>query len=279
MDSETRGSAIAKLYGGSARYFQCLGGHSLSASVSTSPIFLLGMSDDARKQPKFPWDYDVPNNTFWNDLEYVVGRNFLQCYTEDEIRQMPFDETLPAKEKLKYLGGLLEKTFTEKEKQAAPTPLHDANYKAWEYLKLAMSTVEKFLGDEAKEEKIVREMYENGPDGKKSMSAAHQLGGLFEEHGKYAEAEQMERLVLPWMRGHELLGKDSPHALSSLRCLAKSIWKQERYEEADGLIEEYRGILENMDQGKFAKYRDTETRLFEEMVKDLNDWKGKHGMY
>jgi hypothetical protein len=32
------------------------------------------MSDDARKQPKFPCDYDVPKNAFWNDLECVVGR-------------------------------------------------------------------------------------------------------------------------------------------------------------------------------------------------------------
>jgi len=235
------------------------------------------MSDDARKQPRFPWDCDVPNNAFWNDLEYVAGRNFLQCYTEDEIAQIPFDETLPAGEKLKYLGGVLEKTFADKEAKTAPTPLHDADYKAWEYLKLAISTVERYLGNKAEEEKIAREMYENGSDGKKSMSAAHHLGELLEANGKYAEAEQMEREVLPWMRGHELLGEDSPHALSSLRCLAKSIWKQKRYEEAKGLIEEYRGILDGMDQGRFVKYQDTEKGLFEEMVEKLNDWKGKHG--
>jgi len=87
------------------------------------------MADDARKEPKFPWDYDILNNAFWNSLDYRIGRNFLQCYTESEISHMTFDESLHFDRKLSYLRTLLDHTFREREEKSAPTPLHDSNYK------------------------------------------------------------------------------------------------------------------------------------------------------
>ena len=84
-------------------------------------------------------------------------------------------------------------------------------------MKLGLSTIEHFLGDYDAEEKIVREMYENGPDGTKSMSTLHQLSGLMETVGRYGEAETMAREVLPWMQGHEMLGGNSLQALGYMR--------------------------------------------------------------
>lgn len=132
---------------------------------------MAGDAGDASKHLKFPWDYDVPNDAFWKSLEYTVARNFLQCYTEAEISKMHFDETLSLPEKFQCLRCYLDSSFYRKEKEAAPTPLHDANYQLWMQFKLAMSTMEYFLNNHEEQEKIVREMYENGLDGGKNMSA------------------------------------------------------------------------------------------------------------
>jgi hypothetical protein len=234
------------------------------------------MSVTARKPPKFPWDYEVPNTTFWNSLDYKVGRNFLQCHTESEISQMTFNETLSLEEKLKYLRSILNQTLSAKSKKTAPIPLHDVDYKSWNHLKLGLSTIEHFLGDYDAEEKIVREMYESGPDGTKSMSALHQLSGLMEKVGRYGEAETMAREVLPWMQGHEMLGGNSPQALGCMRVLVRSIWKQTRYVEAGEWIEKCKRTVENMGKGHFAKFQDDERRQLDDDVKALKKWREEH---
>ncbi|KAE8452039.1 hypothetical protein EG329_002204 [Mollisiaceae sp. DMI_Dod_QoI] len=234
------------------------------------------MSDDARKEPKFPWDYEVPNDAFWNSLEYTLARNFLQCYNESEISKMHFDATLPSPEKLKYLRRYLDNTFEEKDKKAAPVPLHDADYQTWLHLKLAMSTVEFFLENYDDEEVIVREMYENGPDGTKSMSALHQLSAVMEKTRRYTEAEAMAKEVLPWMQGHELLGRDSPQALSGLRILATSVWKQKRYVDGEEWMSRYERTIDDMKNGKFGKYEDAERKLYTDTRQVLDQWRKEH---
>ena len=189
------------------------------------------MSTYSRKEPRFSWDYDRLNNAFWNSLNYVVGRNFLQCYTESKISRMTFDESLPLAEKLAYLRSQLDETFSGREEEGAPVSFHDADYKAWKLLKLGMSTTDQFVGNTKVEEKFVREMYENGPDGTRDVNVLLQLSEIMEATGRYAEREAMEREVLPWLQGHEMLGKDSPQANSYMRHLASNIWKQRRYEE------------------------------------------------
>ena len=190
---------------------------------------------------------------------------------------MTFDEALPLEEKLKCLRDTLERTFSEREAKTAPTPLHDADYKFWNYLKLGLATMEHSLGDYGKEEAIVREMYENGPEGKKNMSALHQLSGIMEETGRYAEAERLAREVLPWLQGNEMLGRDSPQALGCMRCLAKSVWKQGRYSEAVEWVESCRMAIEKMGSGRFEKYQLDERKQLENDVEALEKWKGERG--
>lgn len=235
------------------------------------------MSDDARKSPKFPWDYDIPNDAFWNSVEYSVARNFLQCYNESDISKMRFDETLSKPEKLHDLHQYLNNTFKEKEEEIAPTPLHDADYQTWLKLKLAMSTTAYFLENYAEEEVLVREMYDKAVDHNKKMSALHSLSTIMEKTERYPEAEGMAREVLPWMQAHELLGRDSPQALSCMRVLASSIWKQKRYEEAGEWMDRYGRMVEGMGSGKFGKYRDSEMRAYLEAREDLKKWRGEHG--
>ena len=233
------------------------------------------MSKEARQFPKFPWDYDVPNNAFWNSLDYKVGRNFFQCYTESEIAEMTFDGSLPTDEKLRFLRSLLHQTLAEKEARASPTPFHDVDYKSWMSLKFALSTMERYLGNPDAEEALVRETYENGPNGTKNMSALHSLSGIMEDRGKYAEAECMANQVLPWMQRHELLGHDSPQALGSMKILTRSIWKQGRYEDVEKWIKRCRKTVEAMRKGKFAKYYEEEKEMVDGDIAALEMWKAE----
>jgi len=235
------------------------------------------MADDARKSPKFPWDYDVPNDAFWSSLEYGVARNFLQCYNESEISKMHFDETLSGPEKLKCLRQYLDNTFEEREEKVAPTPLHNADYHQWHMLKLAMGTMECFLENYDRQEIIAREMSDGAPDKNKRMSALHQLSGIMEKTERYSEAEAMAKEVLPWMQGHELLGRDSPQALSCMRTLASSIWKQKRYVEGGEWMDRYGRMVDDMENGKFGKYKDSERRVYLEARESLEQWRTEHG--
>lgn len=52
------------------------------------------------------------------------------------------------------------------------------------------------------------------------------LGG----QGEYAEAEKMHRVELGLRK--KVLGKEHPHTLTSVYCLAYSLHQRERYEDA-----------------------------------------------
>jgi hypothetical protein len=136
--------------------------------------------------------------------------------------------------------------------------------------------MEHHSGNYSEEERIVREMYENGPDGTKSMSELHQLSGLMEVVGRYAEVECMAREVLSWMQGLEMLGKDSPQDLGCMRCLTRSIWKQGGYEEAVEWVERCRRTIEDMARGRFGMYQDDERKQLEDDLQALEKWREEH---
>lgn len=154
------------------------------------------MSDDARKSPKFPWDYDVPSSPFWENLEYTTARNFLSCYSASEISDIPFDSnsTLPTPDKLKFLRQYLNTTTKTKEEEVAPTPLYEADFQTWFAFMLALCSVESNLGEVGEQERLCREMMEKAPETErnKRLSAQHQLAGILERSGRYAEAEACE---------------------------------------------------------------------------------------
>jgi hypothetical protein len=235
------------------------------------------MSDDAHRPPKFEWDYEVPQNAFWSNLNYSVGRNFLQCYTSPEISEMTFDENLSVDEKLDYLLRTLDNTLAKKETESAPIPLKDADHTTWRNILLGLSTIEHFAGNLDMEEELTRERYENGPGGSKDTSALQELSVIMEATGRYAGGESMAREVLHWMEWHESLGKESPQAISSACVLATCIWKQKRFEEGQEWLDECSTRVGSMRNGKFAKYREAQRRGVDQTLAALKEWREAHG--
>ena len=75
------------------------------------------------------------------------------------------------------------------------------------------------------------------------------------------------------------LGRTSPQALGNQRMLITTVGRQGRFDDANKLLAEGYELVEEMGQGRFAKYVDEEREALDEVKKDLDMWEGqaKHG--
>jgi hypothetical protein len=94
----------------------------------------------------FSWEYPVPVNKFWDDLKFTDGRNFLQCFTSDEIEQLPLDDSRDITGKLELLLKLLQDKLSAEDALASPRTLYDVDFQAWDKLLLGISTIQERLG-------------------------------------------------------------------------------------------------------------------------------------
>jgi len=72
-----------------------------------------------------------------------------------------------------------------------------------------------------------------------------------------------------------LSSPDSPQALGCMIILAKCVWKQTRYGEAEEWIVKCKLAVENMGKGKFAKYQHDERKQLESDVEALRTWRSE----
>jgi hypothetical protein len=217
----------------------------------------------------FSWEYPVPKNAFWNDLKFVVGRNFLQSFSLEEFEKLPIDpeSTQDRNTKLELLLELLRQKLASEDALVAPETFYDVDYPAWDTLWLAIFTMQDELGH-PNAEQTIRMMFDRRKN-KDNLSHLHTLSVLLFDKGEYAEAEEVERPVLVWL--DRRLGKDSPQALGSRRIIARSIWKQglERRSEADRFFLEVKEIIDGMSGGKYAVYQDEQRETTVKMIDDL----------
>lgn len=218
----------------------------------------------------FTWEYPVPENAFWNDLKFVVGRNFLSSFSPEQISQLPIDanSTQSKSEKLEVLLRLLQEKIAAEDAKASPQTFYDVDFEAWETAWLGVHTMQYNLGRIPEAEQTLRMLIDRRKN-KTNLSHFHSLSVMLFEQGRYAEAERMERPVLDWLVGR--LGDTSPQALGSRRIIARSIWKQgpERRAEAEVLFEEVKRLVEESGSGKYAVYKDEQMEVTETMIGDL----------
>ncbi|CAG9985608.1 unnamed protein product [Clonostachys byssicola] len=213
----------------------------------------------------FSWEHPVPDNKFWNDLPFTVGRNFLQNFTPDQVEQLGLDpdSTLPKESKLELLANRLAQELDKRDSAAAPQTYYDVDYEGWDSLWLGIYTMQHELGD-PKAESTLRMMCDKRKN-KSNLSHQHTLAGLLLDKNKNSEAEEIEREVCAWLDSR--LGKSSPQALSARRIIAEALWKQgsTRQSEATDMIRDIKDIVEQMGDGPFGVYKDEERKLVEEL--------------
>lgn len=222
---------------------------------------------------KFPWDFDNPNTPFWNDtaLAPPLPRNFLTCFTAGEIKEMDLDASahLNKQDKLSLLLHRIHTKYKTREaEQEPPLPLYDAAWEDWQRLMTGIINLQDLSGLKEEQEKSLEVLIQHGRDGKRNLSGVNMMASFKMEQGEYGDAETMLREVLPWLQGHEMLGKDSPQALGCIRRLIECLWKGGKLVEAERLLDEYRSLVETMGDGKFGKYREEEQKEVEKLERE-----------
>ncbi|KAJ6520401.1 hypothetical protein C8R45DRAFT_887674 [Mycena sanguinolenta] len=219
--------------------------------------------------PKFDWDYDVPDTPFWRDLPFTAGRNFLTCFSPSELEEISFDGSLSVPSKLSFLLSILETRLETRKAAASPAPLHVADPREWQRLMLGIETMQSHLRL-PEEGDTIRAMLDTS-EGSLRLSWLNMLAGFKLRQGEYAEAERLERELLPWMQTDARMGKDSPQALGTTRRIIEAMWKQggSKVEDARRLIEETGELVEAMGTSKFAKYQEDERQMLRELVAQL----------
>ncbi|KAK0730264.1 hypothetical protein B0H67DRAFT_561167 [Lasiosphaeris hirsuta] len=228
------------------------------------------------QEPKFSWDYDIPQTPFWDDLPFTTGRNFLQCYTSVEIAQMEPEffhlTTLTVPEKHQLLLGRSHAALAAREAEAASSSLRDADNKAWHRYMLAIYTSQNEL--KLPEARYTLQLMLDNSSGDARVPWLNMMAAYNIDQGDYAQGEKMEREVLPWMQNHPRLGVDSPQALGTMRRIAVAVWKQGREAEARALITEMEALVEGLSAGpsKFVKYQEDERGELRKVVYELEKW-------
>ncbi|KAK6208951.1 hypothetical protein LQW54_006699 [Pestalotiopsis sp. IQ-011] len=239
---------------------------------------------------KFQWDYDVPNDEFWNSLPFATGRNFLQCFEESEIRALSaqFDASQSVDDKHRLLLRLtLEKLSpaeagakAQAQGDASPNstdtqlPLYQRDFDAWQKLMLALETMQHQLGLAAEEEQTLAEMLAHPRPGQdRNWSALHMMARLLERQGRFAEAERAAEEVRPWMEAHPQVGRGSPPAMGNMRMILTAVWRQGRFGDGRRLYEEMRAPVEGMGETKFAQYQEEEGHMLETLMAGLERWR------
>lgn len=224
---------------------------------------------DPNNAPAFKWEYPVPVNDFWNSFKYTSGRNFLTCFSQDEIDDMHLEkhEDLSNKQKATILLTIIRDKIVALE--SPDHPLWETDFPTWQTLMQAAISMHgelELLDEEIKAEEQVIEKR-----GDKSIPAhAHGLAYLLSKRGlpgDFEKSEELERNAIEWFDVN--LGKDSPQALSVRRVIATAVWGQERYTEAEGLIAEMFQLIEGSKTGEYGVYQDEERQLVNELVEEL----------
>jgi hypothetical protein len=222
------------------------------------------------KEPKFEWDFDVPDTPFWKDIDFRVTRNFLTCYQPNELENVIFDATLSTPQKLEFLLSKLQSRLSARQAAVSPEKLHIAEPVTWQRLLLGIETLQKFLGLFEEEAETIRTMLST-MEGDARIPWLNMLADLDIRGGNFAEAEALAREVLPWMQNHVKLGVDSPQAFGTTRTLIQSLWRQGggKKEDAQSLFKATSELIDGMNESKFAKYQDEERQMLTELKAEL----------
>jgi hypothetical protein len=236
-------------------------------AAPTTARFSTGVCE-VDKAPKFKWEFPVPDTPFWSSLRYPSARNFLECFSNDEVEGMKLEQhnSLNNQQKAELLIQLLERKISD---NSSPSkPLWVTDNRQWMKIKMAIGTLYGEKPDLDSQIRVAEELQEKRAD-KSNLSHQHSLAAmlLLKDDCDYKEVEELETPCLPQMI--ETAGNDSPQAMSSRRILAKAIWMQGRHEEAEKIFQEIFSLLESSATGKYAVYRASETNMTKQLVDEL----------
>jgi tetratricopeptide (TPR) repeat protein len=239
------------------------------------------------QQPQFPWEAPYLTGAFWDgfpDNAHHLARSTGKLITQSDFDKLPLDSEGDVKHKQAQLHDILELHIPDSNK---PETLAPEEYRRWLTRVFLLSSLERELGRDAEAESRLRRAItawearraadpeRKDPitkDTASDLSALSNLAYLLNSRGRYAEAEIVARQALPLFYDKPELGRTSPQAMGNLRMLVAVVGRQGRFHEAMVLLEDGYERVEEMANGKFAKYVDEEREALDEVKTELEEW-------
>lgn len=240
------------------------------SSAATEVRYSTGVNNIGEAK-NFNWEYPVPVNSFWNDIDFNTARSFFLAFSNEEIEKLPSqldqEGSLGQKEKLELLLKILRSKLETEDQVNAPKTFYNVNYKAWVKVWLGIAGLQSALHDPEVEETL--RMLINKREDKEDMSQVHGLAGVLFDKGKYTEVEELEPRAIEWL--DKKLGKSSPQAISARQLLAEAIWKQDtsRKEESIKLFSEIDGHIAEMSGSKYEVYQKEQRDILNQAQAEL----------
>ncbi|KAI9810839.1 MAG: hypothetical protein M1827_006046 [Pycnora praestabilis] len=213
----------------------------------------------------------APNDAFWNSMPPQLRMSITASIPADEITQMTrqYGDTETPKAKYQAIEELLSRTIATKKDTLGPEHADTLNTMH------ALAMVQTELDEDDRAEKTYRKMLEayektGGPN--RAFAVMNNLAFVLNRQGKYAEAEQILRKLLPPLQ--ERGGRDTPQALGCMRKLMEAVGGQGRYEEAKEINVEGFELVGKMD----GEERPAEMEAMEEVKLQLEAWRSGRGV-
>ncbi|KAH8900943.1 hypothetical protein GQ53DRAFT_835774 [Thozetella sp. PMI_491] len=252
------------------------------------------MASSSAAQPKFAWESDVPAGPFWQSpFNENYGRQFIRVFTAEEISALDLDgkASLSEKDKLLVLEPLvIERIKTQPLSGPPETLSHDEFENKWQRREFLLAHIHRELGRELgpelgagrleEAERRLRNMIEvwekrEDPERKTQhdLGSIDNLGILYWETGRLAEAEEQFRLCIKLLLQVPEMGFASPMNAGMLRKLTEVLGEQGRYDEAFEVNEEALKAVEALGKTRFAKYELMLKTLNEEARRKVQVWR------
>jgi hypothetical protein len=145
--------------------------------------------------------------------------------------------------KIEAITELLKQTLASREKTLPETDI--LRFKTMHALAMSYTMRSKWEDGQATYERLISESRKAfGPDSKPELGAVSNISGVYEELGKYSQAEESYKKSLVQLE--IVLGKETPQYLGSVRGLVDILCKQGKTDEAGKLLLEGEMIVERM---------------------------------
>lgn len=191
-------------------------------------------NDMSNQEPKFPWDFDMPDHPFWQAVGCKPAKMFHTCFSVAEISQIELDPKLDQNARLALLLEEHQKKLSKREAEVSPKTLVETDFDQWIMLKMGIASTHREMSDQEKGNTTHKEMMDTpDPRGKPKLSTMHMTASLALEQGQYTEAEKLALELLPLKEAWPTLGAHSPQALNMLRMLIRSRFSKFQKYEAD----------------------------------------------
>jgi hypothetical protein len=211
-----------------------------------------------------------PSQGFWTGLP-----PYLRVHVTEQVQLLPelvaeldaVPQDTPLAIKLAKLQDVLETTYAERAKTLGQDALLSRN--ALHAVGMLQSATKSFSAAESTYRKLIDISILVDKNNPPPLAAMSNLAWTLTQQEKFAEAEKLQRELLPLLDSDIRLGKSSPQSLGCIRMMAMSVAGQGRNEEAKELLHDGYQRVEGIREGEWANFEHEEVEALDEVSEQV----------